>query len=175
MKHERSHLEDQLLVMDAQDGKAEALETLVQRWQRRLWRHAVRLTGSQQAAWDITQSAWYDIIRRLRRLHDPAAFCAWAYRITTCKAMDWIRQQQRTRMAGPDSLDALAAAAKPETGVDELLKLLDIDKRTVLYLYYFERLTVSEIGQALNIPAGTVKSRLHAARRDLKELWESNR
>ncbi len=172
MGHERSNLEDQLLVMDAQDGSAEAMETLVKRWQKRLWRHALRLTGDHEAAWDVTQSAWYDIIRRLRRLRDPASFRAWAYRIITCKSIDWIKTKRPVKPLAPEQLDKLAAAEKYQTGVQELLEQLDVDKRAVLCLYYFEELSISEISEALNIPAGTVKSRLHNARQALKILWE---
>ncbi len=172
MGHERSNLEDQLLVMDAQDGHIEAMEQLVSRWQKRLWRHALRLTGNDQAAWDVTQSAWHDIIRRLRKLHDPAGFPAWAYRITTCKSADWIKKKSKMQTVPAENLDTMAAAGKPELGIKELLEKLDIDKRAVLSLYYFEELSISEIALALKIPAGTVKSRLHTARNALKQLWE---
>ena len=48
---------------------------------------------------------------------------------------------------------------------------MDAEKRTVICLYYFENLSVAEMSDALDIPPGTVKSRLHAARNQLKELW----
>lgn len=172
MQNERSHLEDQLLVMDAQDGDAEAMETLVKRWQKRLWLHALRLTGDEQAAWDVTQSTWYDIIRRLRKLRDPASFRAWAYKITTCKAIDWLKAKRRMQPIPPEKIEQQAAKEKTETGIDELLEKLDVNKRVVLCLYYFENLSIAEIGESLKIPAGTVKSRLYTARNALKELWE---
>jgi RNA polymerase sigma-70 factor (ECF subfamily) len=59
-----------------------------------------------------------------------------------------------------------------DTGVMELMEKLDMKKRAVLNLYYFEQLSVFEISVALDIPAGTVKSRLHSARKELKELWQ---
>lgn len=172
MSRDVSNLEDQLLVMDAQDGNRAAMDTLVRRWQERLWRHAFRLTRNEQAAWDITQSAWYDIIRRLRKLHDPAAFRSWAYKITTCKSVDWIKRKRSTQSIPTETMDQLAAKQNPDSGIDELLGKLDVDKRAVLCLYYFEGLSVSEVAEALKIPAGTVKSRLYAARNALKELWE---
>jgi len=92
MKEERSSVEDQLLVMDAQDGDAQAMEKLVRRWQKRLWQHAYRLTSDSQAAWDITQQSWLGIIKGLRKLHDPAKFRSWAYRITTNKSIDWMKK-----------------------------------------------------------------------------------
>jgi RNA polymerase sigma-70 factor, ECF subfamily len=118
MGHERSNLEDQLLVMDAQDGSRQAMEQLVIRWQKRLWQYAFRLTGDSHAAWDVTQSVWYDIIRRLGKLHDPAGFGSWAYKITTCKAFDWIKKKPDARQIPVESLDTFAAKSKPQTGID---------------------------------------------------------
>lgn len=172
MGQDHSIIEDQLLVMDAQDGSREAMEQLVGRWQKRLWRHAFRLIQDSHAAWDISQTAWYDIVRHLGKLHDPAGFGAWAYKITTCRAIDWIKKKYRMRLIPIESMDTLAAKAKTATGVDELIGLLDLDKRVVLSLYYFEELSIPEISEVLKIPTGTVKSRLFTARNELKRLWE---
>ncbi len=97
-------IQNQLLVMDAQEGSQVALEELVRRWYGQLWQHARRLTSDPQAAWDITQRSWYDIIKGLRRLEDPARFRAWAYQITTHRAMDWLRTRQRQQQQLLESL-----------------------------------------------------------------------
>lgn len=173
MNEKHSQLQDQLLVMDAQDGRADAMDQLVARWQKRLWRHARRLTGDEQAAWDVTQSAWYDIIRRLKKLHDPASFPAWAYTITSRRAADWIKRKRKTQTLPLENVETVAAKEKGgESDIEELLGQLDIDKRSILSLYYFEELSIPEIAAAMKVPAGTVKSRLHAARNALKELWQ---
>ncbi len=172
MREERSDIEDQLLVMDAQDGDAKAMEKLVSRWQKRLWRHAFRLTGDQQGAWDVTQQSWLGIIKGLRKLHDPANFKAWAYGITTNKSSDWIRKSKADKYISIEQMQEHQHRAKYDTGVKELLEKLDIRKQAVLSLYYFEQLSIPEISLALNIPQGTVKSRLHSARKELKELWQ---
>ena len=91
MEPQPPYAEDQLLVMEAQDGDVRAMEALVRRWQKRLWQHALRLTDDREAAWDVTQQTWLGIIKGLRRLNDPARFRAWAYRITTNQAMDWLK------------------------------------------------------------------------------------
>ncbi len=169
------HLEDQLLVLDAQSGSTEAMEKLVARFQKPLWLHAVGLTGDRQAAWDITQESWCNIIKGLMKLRDPANFKAWAYRITTNKSIDWIRAKNRTRRIRTESLDSIAdppARVSTRTGIKELMDQLSEAGKDVLSLYYFQRLTVAEISMALNIPQGTVKSRLHKARKELKKLWQ---
>jgi RNA polymerase sigma-70 factor (ECF subfamily) len=165
-------LVDEILVMDCQSGRVEALEILVSRWQKRLWQYAYRLTGSAEGAWDVTQESWLGIIKGLRKLHDPASFKAWAYRITTNKSMDWIRKNKAVKQVSIEEVQDCKYEQKKDTGVKELLEKIDVRKKVVLSLYYFEQLSVPEISIALNIPRGTVKSRLHVARKELKELWQ---
>jgi len=172
MANKRSDIEDQLLVMDAQDGDVEAMDKLVSRWQKRLWQHAFRLTSDNQAAWDITQQSWLSIIKGLRKLNDPACFKAWVYKITTNKSIDWIKKIKALKNIRIEDLQNHQYKEEKEIGVKELLEKLDVRKRAVLYLYYFEQLSISEIGIALRIPDGTVKSRLANAKKDLKELWQ---
>ncbi|HUW18709.1 MAG TPA: RNA polymerase sigma factor [Sedimentisphaerales bacterium] len=174
MPDERSDIEDQLLVMDAQDGDTRAMEKLVSRWQKRLWQYAYRLTGSTDGAWDVTQESWLGIIKGLRKLHDAVDFKAWAYRITTNKTIDWINKSRAVRRVSIEDIQDPQQKQKKDTGAKELLKKLDMKKRLVLSLYYFEQLSVPEISAALNIPTGTVKSRLHNARKELKELWQKH-
>ena len=172
MKDNLSSIEDQLLVMDAQDGDAEAMEKLVSRWQKRLWQHAYRLTTDSQAAWDITQQTWLGIIKGLRKLHDPANFKAWAYGITTNKSIDWMRRTRAEKHVSLEEVQEQQHKEKKDIGLKELLEKLEFEKKLVLTLYYFENLSIAEISIALNIPRGTVKSRLHNAREGLKELWQ---
>lgn len=173
MTGKRFDIENELLVMDAQNGDVKAMEKLVARWQKRLWSHAYRLTGNTDAAWDITQQSWLGIIKGLHKLHDPANFKAWAYGISTNKSIDWIRKHKNTRHFSLDDIKELPEKnQRKETGLREFLGMLDITKKTVLCLYYFERLSTTEIGVILRIPKGTVKSRLYIARKELKELWQ---
>jgi len=169
---DKRDIEDQLLVMDAQDGDAGAMEKLVRRWQKRLWQHAFRLTSDNQAAWDITQQSWLGIIKGLRKLHDPANFKAWAYGITTNKSIDWIKKTKAVKHISIEKIQEHQHQGRKEIGIKELMEKLDIRKRAVLNLYYTEQLSITEIGAALNIPQGTVKSRLHNARKELKKLWQ---
>jgi RNA polymerase sigma-70 factor (ECF subfamily) len=171
MQDRRSQIEDELLVVDAQSGDQSAMESLVRRWQRRLWHYALRLTGDREAAWDVTQQAWLGIVKGLQKLHDPAKFRAWAYRITSNKAADWVRAKASLPQAPLRDIQDPQRCSDGATTVNELLQLMDAEKRTVICLYYFENLSVAEMSDALDIPPGTVKSRLHAARNQLKELW----
>jgi RNA polymerase sigma factor (sigma-70 family) len=168
-----AHVQDQLLVIDAQAGSRVALEELVRRWYTKLWQYACNLTLDQPAAWDIAQESWYDIIRGLRRLNDPAHFKAWAYKITTHRAMDWLRDQRRHQHTSLSSIEPPCACQEEDSDLLEDMHRLKEKSRLVLSLYYLENLTVAEISIALDIPAGTVKSRLYKARQELRLLWEN--
>ncbi len=165
---------DEILVMDCQTGRVKALELLVSRWQKRLWQYAYNLTRNADAAWDITQDSWLGIIKGIRKLHDPARFRPWAYKIVTNKANDWIRKSKNTRNISIEETQNNQHKEKKDIGVKELVQKLDFRKKAVLSFYYFEQLGISEISIALKIPKGTVKSRLASARKELKELYQKH-
>jgi len=130
------------------------------------------MTRDPEAAQDITQDTWLGIIKSLRKLNDPANFKAWAYRIVTNKSIDWIRKNRALRQINMEELARVPHKEAGDRGLKELLEKLDVRKKAVLSLYYFDQLSVSEISEALKIPQGTVRSQLHRARKDLKELWQ---
>lgn len=171
MERASEQIIDEILVLDCQAGRAKAMEVLVSRWHKRLWQHAFRLVGDADATWDITQQSWLTIIKGLRKLREPAHFKAWAYRVTTSKAIDWIRKNQRQRHLSMEVASGPPTGGARDVVIEELLEKLDVKKKAVLYLYYFEQLTVTEISITLKVPTGTVRSRLHNAREELKHLW----
>jgi RNA polymerase sigma-70 factor (ECF subfamily) len=172
---------DEWLVLRCQSGDAEALAELVARWQPRLVRHAARLTGRKDAANDVVQVTWMAIIRGLNGLDDPACFRRWAYRITGNKCADWVRARQRDREhAAPlalEPIDRQRSADDPSDDVARLrdaMKQLSPDHRTVISLFYLDEMPLAEIAQVLSLPIGTVKSRLHYARRELQTVLKGN-
>ncbi len=175
MNDSREQLVDELLVMDCQDGSRAAMEKLVSRWQKCLWRYALRLTGDREAAWDVTQESWLAIVRGISRLHDPARFASWAYQIVTNKANDWIGRNARARRLPPD-LDPEDGRSDEQAAIEaadlqSVLPRLSDSSRTVLTLHYLEGFGLADIAGILHVPQGTVKSRLHAARNELRTLW----
>ncbi|MCH8830656.1 MAG: RNA polymerase sigma factor [Planctomycetes bacterium] len=169
---------DELLVLKSQDGDHRAFAELVKRWQQRLWRHARQFSDNRDAAADILQEAWMDILRGLR---DPASFPKWAYRIVSNKCVDWLRRQKRRRNLVnnaqeelPNGMDELSQTTV-EDDVGRLrqgMRRLPADRRAMLSMFYVEEMLIAEIGAALAIPVGTVKSRLHYARNQLKTILE---
>ena len=172
MKDNLSNIENLLLVMAAQGGNAEAFEKLVSLWQKKLWQYVFRLTSDIHAAWDITQQCWLEIIKGLNRLNDPACFKTWAYRIATNNSIDWLKSKSKDQHMSLDSIEIDCCRKNDDLRVKELIQRLKNDSRVVLSLYYFEQFTIPEISVVLNIPQGTVKSRLFKARGELKQLWE---
>jgi RNA polymerase sigma-70 factor (ECF subfamily) len=170
---------DELLVMQCQDGDPDSMIALVNRWQLRMLRHALRLTGEHEAAMDVVQDAWLAIVRGIHRLDDPASFAPWAYRIVTNKCADWTRKRrlQRTYLV-PLSVEPTAKVSLLENFRDdvdilrEVVKQLTHEQQAILSLYYVEELSIRDIAKALSLPEGTVKSRLYYARNNLKEVIE---
>jgi len=172
MKDSLSKIENQLLVMAARDGDAEAMKKLVSRWHKKLWQYVFKLTSNSQATWDITQQSWLQIIKGVKKLNDPACFQAWAYRIATNKSIDWLKNKTKNKHIDIESIEIDCGQKDDDSRVKELIQRLKNDSRAILTLYYFEQLSIPEISIALNIPQGTVKSRMFKARQELKQLWE---
>lgn len=177
MNDENSRILDEYLVASARIGDRSALSALARRWEQRLLRHAWRLLGDRELAREVAQSAWLDIIRAIPRLDDSAAFPAFAFRIVSRRAADSIRRLRRRR-AGEASFAAEprenALGAEPiEHSASNLriaaaLAALPAEQRAAVALFYLEDLSVAEIAAALDVPAGTVKTRLKAARDKLR-------
>ena len=172
MKDNLSKIENQLLVMAAQDGNQAAFEKLVSLWQKKLWQYVFRLTTDVHASWDITQQCWLEILKGLKKLRDPNKFKAWAYRIATNRSMDWLRDEKKNQHINLESIEVDGDQKEDDLQVKELVQRLKSDSRVILSLHYFEQLSISEISIAMNIPPGTVKSRLFTAREELKQLWK---
>jgi RNA polymerase sigma-70 factor (ECF subfamily) len=160
---------DELLVLRWQSGEAAAMSELVDRWHTRLFRHVRRLTDSIDDAAEVMQEVWLAMIRNVLRLDDPQKFPAWAYRIASNKAADFVRKKSRHKTASldePEKIIAKMPAKIPaaESGdLTALLEKLSVEHRTVVSLRYGEEMPLEEIAETLGVPLGTVKSRLHYA------------
>jgi len=168
---------DEYLVLVARGGSAPAFRQLVERWTPRLRRHARRVLLDADAADDAVQDAWLAIAKGLKRLDDPSRFAGWALAITTRRCIDEIRRRQRRRtlvQAAAQTAAIPAPADDPDQGLDltAALTRLPPDQRLLVSLFYGEDLPVEAIADALHVPPGTIKSRLHAIRQTLKTQME---
>ncbi len=179
MDKARERVIDELLVIRCQEGSRESFELLMRRWQRRLWWYARRLTGSEDAAWDVMQETWLAIFRQIRKLRDPAWFGVWAYRIVRNKSADYTRSAIRQRQLA-ESLAERNSASSDRNQADsseslvEVMRRLPPDQQELLTLKYSAELSIVEIAVVLGIPAGTVKSRLHYIREQLRRIMKGD-
>ena len=156
---------DELLVLRWQSGEVAAMNELVDRWHKRLFRHVRRLSDSAEDAAEIIQETWLATIRNLPKLDDPEKFPAWIYRIASNKAADFVRFKVRRKTVTLDEPELLTAQepTAENAGLTELLQKLSLEHRAVVSLRYGEEMSLEEIAETLGIPLGTVKSRLHYA------------
>jgi RNA polymerase sigma-70 factor (ECF subfamily) len=175
-------LEEIVLVRHAQSGGQAAFEVLVERYDRRLLYYVRRLLGESRldAALDVMQSTWLQVHRRLHGLKAPEAFRVWLYRIAHDQAMSELRRQGlRPTPADIETLDVSGNRTESSQHnfdnvelVHRALSQLTLEHRQVLTLRFLEEMSVEEIAKVTDIPAGTVKSRLHYARLALRALIE---
>lgn len=170
------HILEEFLVSSARLGDRAALSRLFALRGPRLLAHATRLLGDVEQARDAVQDAWVEIIKGLGHLRDDRAFASWAYQITTRRCARIIRGQQRQREIKAE-FAATGETEAPDAGpqsaeahlVRKALATLPPDQSATIALFYLEDMSVADVAKALDIPAGTVKTRLMHARQKLKE------
>ena len=164
---ERDARDIALLVGRAQSGHAASLDALLRGVQEPLFRHIASLTADNAIAEDVLQSALWTIARKIDQVRDPHLFRAWAYRVATRLALRAVRQERQWRQALRD--DAMAElpsesendrSAADGDEVRHLLTIVSGASGVVLRMYYLDQLSYLEIAEALDLPLGTVKSRI---------------
>lgn len=170
---------DAALIRRVLDGDDQAATALYDRHVEFVYRTTRRYTADQGDAVEAAQDAFVHMFRRLATFRGRSGFRTWLFRIAHNAALDLTARRAR-HMASEVSVDATAehtlAALQPQehtpylrTRILEALAQLSEELRAVVVLYDVEGYTHAEIGERLRIPAGTSKSRLHAARRALRE------
>jgi RNA polymerase sigma-70 factor (ECF subfamily) len=181
-------LDDLSLVEACRGGQTEAFGALVRRYQDRLYPTVLRLVGSSEDAEDVLQDAFVRAFERLDQFHGDSSFYTWIYRIAVNLALSGYRRRRvraslkRSRMwSAPASSEPadLSPEADPtisleraerEKIVEDALERLGPEHRAVVILKDFDGHRYEEISAILDIPVGTVRSRLHRARCELRDL-----
>jgi len=169
------------LVLAAQDGDRCAFEALVERYQRAVYLTVLGRLGNEAEAQELSQEVFIQAMRKIGQLRDPLAFGGWLRAIANRMA---INRAVRTRpMARLDGEHAEPRAAEQETPLEEVLarekrdqvhsgldRLSELDRATLL-AFYFRGRSLVEMSDEFDSPVGTIKRRLHVARKRLaKEL-----
>jgi len=177
---------DELLVLSCRNGSEVAFGMLHKRWHKRLWAHASHLLGRnlRDRADDVCQEAWLAIARTIDTLGEPEHFRAWAYSIVTRRVADVRRslgrderkqEGLRRETSGRESSNQDPAADDSASERETLrlaLNSLSSEDHALLRLFYLDELSVAETAEALDIPVGTVKSRLFHARQRLRRALQ---
>jgi RNA polymerase sigma-70 factor (ECF subfamily) len=155
-------------VLRAQSGSREALNELFRLLQEPLFRYLRNLVHEEFKAEDILQEVFIRIYRKLTWLRDPRALRAWAFQIATREAFRYLKREKRWANESSDE-ELLAQATVNEnenfpreliSQLPELINNLSPASRAVIVLYYLNDLSLNETAAVLEIPVGTVKSRL---------------
>jgi RNA polymerase sigma-70 factor (ECF subfamily) len=178
--------EDREVVRRIQAGETEAFEVLVEKYKRKTFRLAYGVLRDQEEALDVAQEAFVKAFRSLSKFKGESAFYTWLFRITMNVALDRRRQRaararslgtddvppeewERTAVATDTSPDDEAASAERRARIGHALETLPERHRSIIILSDIEGLSYREIAEVLAIPIGTVMSRLHNARKRLRE------
>jgi RNA polymerase sigma-70 factor, ECF subfamily len=170
-------LYERVLVLRCQAGDQAAFAELVERYQPGL-RYFLRKMLREHGAEDALQDVWLDVFRSLSRLADLGAFRAWLYRIARDRAFRELRKRR------PRPLPAIEMEPIDERAEQALFTAEDVDRvhaaldeltpehREVLVLRYLEDMTYEEIARVVGTAVGTVRSRMHHAKRVLRGVLE---
>jgi len=177
------HLDSEALIRRCQQSDRLAIEVLIRRYQNYVYRLCYLVMRSEQDAEDMTQETFIRAFRALPRfeIRDGTSFEAWLYRIAINACRSRMRRKWYQVLPWPEPAPQVVAA--PEEQPDRVLILgerrdrllgaidsLGEKHRLVVILRYYAGLSNEEIARTLNIPSGTVRSRLHIARQRLREF-----
>jgi RNA polymerase sigma-70 factor (ECF subfamily) len=170
-------------VLRAQSGSNEALDQIFKVLQEPLFRYLRSLVREQSQAEDVLQEVFLRIYSKLKWLREPGALRPWAYQIATREAFRHLKKQQRLREEQDDgSMGAIRFEPHESMFLREMIaELPDLigklspASRAVVALYYLHELSLSETAAVLEIPIGTVKSRLAYGLATLRREFEKGR
>ena len=173
-------MQDRELVEQLQNGDLSALGEIYNRHHRMVYQTAFAITGDPEAASDLSQDVFLRLYRFAKHIDSERPLEPWLYRMTANLSYTWVK---RNRL-GPRLISAMVdwiqpAARKPSPQdlteqkelweqVERAISALPLPQRVVVVLYYLNDLSLQEIADTLDIPLGTVKSRLHYGRKAVK-------
>lgn len=172
------------LVLRAQDGDRDAFGRLVEQFQPTVHAIALRRLGNANEALELTQEVFLHVLRRIHQLREPERFAGWLRQVAVRMAIN-----RATRRVAPATVEAVVLEGAFEDGgqpVDELIareraerlwdamgRLKGLDRET-LVAFYIRGLSLVEMAGELDVPLGTIKRRLHTARKRLKAELEAS-
>jgi RNA polymerase sigma-70 factor (ECF subfamily) len=169
------------LVEELQCGSLDALGLLYDHYQHMVYRTAMAITGDSEAASDLLQDVFLRLYRFADHIDSKRPLEPWLYRMTANLSYTWVKRNRRWFQPLEDLADWLvsgdsnASFSQIESQddwrlVQQAVLDLPLPQRIVVVLYYLDDLSIQEISEILDVPVGTVKSRLHYGRHTLKKM-----
>lgn len=171
-------MDDIILVLKVKDGDQDAFCSLVKKYQAQALRTAYLITNNKYTSEDIVQEAFVQCYLHIGKLKNPKQFKPWFYKILTRTAWKQIKKDTSAipteniiEKADSESINAAVNVYIQNEYAQAIyaeIQRLEIKQKTVIFLYYYTGLSVKEIAKVMDCFEGTVKSRLYAARKNLK-------
>ena len=178
--------DDRRLIQECREGNTAAYGELVSRYQDRLFNTVLRLVNNAEDARDVVQEAFLHAYQSLHSFKGDSLFFTWLYRIAVNTAISMKRKQKPTLRIQPggeekgaiDPLDLSESnrpghaieMAEEERMVHEALAKLSPEHRAVLVMKDMEGMRYEEMADVLDVPVGTIRSRLHRARLEMRDI-----
>lgn len=167
------------LIERARRGDLNAFEALYELHKTPIYRTALAITGDRALAEEILQETFIKVYRHIDRVREGVSLAPWLYRVTVNLAYDLSAKKRRGVNLLEQFMDWLATRSpnSPEQKLEErelqdliyrIINRLEFKQRTTLVLFYMQAFSLHEIAEIMDCPVGTVKSRLHYARVNLK-------
>ena len=178
-------LSDRELVLQLQDGDLNALGELYDRYQHIVYRTALAIVGDEYAASALLQDVYLRENRFTKRIEPERPLEPWMYRVTTNLTYTWLKRRKRWLLRPIEEMAEWLTSGKNNSpsyhlekdeewqNISKAVATLSLRHRVVIVLHYFNDLSLQEISEILEIPVGTVKSRLHYGRQALKMHFEA--
>ena len=173
------------IIENVTSGNTDAFEELLLAHQTNVYNLALKMTGNQTDAEDVTQEAFFKAFRLLKGFRGDSRFSVWLYRITYNQCLDFLRKRKRNQAMSLSQFDDEGdnfvleipdvrelpenAAIRRELGkaINKTINELDQNYREIIVMREIADMSYSDIAKTLNINEGTVKSRLSRARKNL--------
>ena len=164
-------VEDADLIRKARKGDLDAYNSLISRWEKRVYNYLLRIVGHREDALDLSQDVFLKAYQNLRKLEDASRFAPWLFRIAHNEAYSLFRKRRpESDSSGPelagDQITAGGTSVFPvelTIAVSTALDRLTADQREAVVLKIYQGFKFEEIADILSCPVSTVKSRLYTA------------
>jgi len=167
-------MDDEIAIEKCRNGEQDAFRHLVERYQKQAIGHATAILGSREDALDAAQEAFIDAFRALKNFDSSRPFYPWFYVLLRNRCFKLVARKREMESIDETVIVAANSAAQSEDilVLENALRALDMEDREIITMKYLDGLSYNELAERLEIPKGTVMSRLFHARRKLQAELE---